>query len=590
MEKKLLIFTLAVLVFTQSSFQIFPVLTEGSYTIRGVVVDDEGSRLEGVDIFVYFKSEVLVSDILSGKYLFKVSTNDKGAFKINVDRADYELVFKKRGYVTQSHTVSLGYARTFEYSFGKIKFETCLKMESISSCRTVNPGERLVVPFQLFNEGEDDEDCLFHTIFPEGWEAVITDQIGEVESLNLSPSDSAQLNLEVFVSSTASGLNKVQLIIIGETTINQTLLLSVEEEVEAFLSCTYPSISGQQGDTIDFRVELSNPFYFEARFGFEIVLAPECWNTHVLNSELEKINEILIEGNSGCEILVEVEIPLNATLESYNIILKTSSANHSDELYLKVLVESEEIPDAAEIKAKYPSQSVQLGKKVVYPIMIENSLESEELFQLSAYDAPTGWDIVFKTGEGQEIQAVLISAGTTEEINVAVTPSLNSNPDTYSLTIVAESIHIQGSVTLNAIIVGSHEVSMDVSSIYTQIKAGSTQTINVKVTNTGYSPINNVKIEIPSYPEGWNIETLPLKISTLNPNEAETFQVSIQPPEGTAPGDYLIKVRTHSDQISTEEVIRVTVSVGTTWGIYGIAMIAAALGIVVIVYKKFRRR
>lgn len=201
------------------------------------------------------------------------------------------------------------------------------------------------------------------------------------------------------------------------------------------------------------------------------------------------------------------------------------------------------------------------------------------------------WEIVFKTNDDQEIQAVLISPLTTEKINVEVTPSLKSTPDTYSLTILAESIHIHGSVTLNAIIAGSYKVSMDVSSIYTKIKAGATQTINVEVTNTGYSPINNVNLELTASPEGWNVEISPFKISTLNPNEAETLKVSIQPPEGTAPGDYLIKIRTVSDEVSSgEEVIRVTVSVGTTWGIYGIAMIAAALGIFVLVYKKFRRR
>ena len=405
LDKKYLIFTVVVLVFTQSSFQTFLVMAEGSYTIRGVVVDDEGSRIEGVDIFVYDLLGGVILDPLSGDYLFKVSTKDNGAFRIKVDRSNYELVLKKRGYVTRSQKVSLGDARTFEINLGKIMLETGLKMDLISSSRTVNPGESLVIPFQLFNEGEDDEACLLQTISHEGWEAIITDQIGEVESLNLPSGDSAQLNLEIFVPSTASGLNKVQLIILGETTINQTLLLSVEEEVATFLSCTYPSKSGCQGDTIDFQVELSNPFYFEARFSFEIVSAPEGWNTHVLNSEGEKINEIFLEGNGKCEILVKVNIPLNATLESYNILLTTSSANHSDALSLKVLVESEEIPDAAEIKAKYPSQSVQLGKKATYPIMIENPLESEELFQLSAYDTPPGWEIVFKTSDDQEDQA-----------------------------------------------------------------------------------------------------------------------------------------------------------------------------------------
>jgi uncharacterized membrane protein len=92
-------------------------------------------------------------------------------------------------------------------------------------------------------------------------------------------------------------------------------------------------------------------------------------------------------------------------------------------------------------------------------------------------------------------------------------------------------------------------------------------------------------------PTGWDSSISPLKISTINPNEAQTFQATFSVPEGTAPQDYIISVTAVSSEISsTTQSIRVTVSVESSWAIYGVVILIIAAAIFVLIFKKLRRK
>lgn len=87
-----------------------------------------------------------------------------------------------------------------------------------------------------------------------------------------------------------------------------------------------------------------------------------------------------------------------------------------------------------------------------------------------------------------------------------------------------------------------------------EIDAGHTETVTVKVTNTGYSSITNVEVLITSTPTDWTVDPSPLKHPTLNPNESVEFQIAIQAPAEVARGDYLVNFRPSMDQISASEL------------------------------------
>lgn len=453
-------------------------LTPWSLTVLAYPFDVNGRVLT--------EDEIALSDVLISVYenpsgaLVRISNTDAyGYFGIyNLASGSYNLVFEKKGYETYTKTIS---SSGSWINLGDMKMSYALQLSTTILSRVTPPGKTLVLPFTLSNAGEEEQECRLNITSPEGWKVKVTDINGELVGLRLPAGVTTTLNLEITVPLNASGENDISLRVSGLTTIDLSLTIKIEEEIQV-----------------------------------------------------------------------------------------------------------------AELKAKYPSQSVQLGSTINYMITIENPSQTDELFDLSAPEIPAGWEIVFKAVEAQEIGAVLITANGIETIIAEVTPALNSIPGEYLISIEAISKSIQGNITLTAIVTGAYDVDIDISALFMEIDAGTTETVTINVTNTGYSPLTNLEILITSTPSNWIVETSPLKHPTLDPNESIEFQISIQVPAEAARGDYLINFRPSMDQISQNELveqqIRVTANPEAALGIYGLALVMVALAAVFLILMKFRRR
>jgi len=583
MSMKKRILSVMLLLALSLQLMLSPTVSSVEYPVTGKTLNEDGEALSKVTVFVH--------DTASGGLAGKAYTDSLGSFKIDLPYGRYDLVFKKKGYATYTKTVSVAWPGV---NLGDMQLSKALKLTITSSSRVANPGKNLALSFTLSNAGEEEEECTFNITSPEGWDVRVTDESGELAELRLPAGSTVSLNIEIAVPQNASGENGIKLTVIGSTIIELPVRIAVEEEETPLLACEFPSKTGKPGSIVNFQVQIHNPFNVRTRFSLAAVFVPEDWEVLIRNTNQELVNEVLLETDQSINLVIEAQVPKNVSEGNYEFTLKVESSYCSDALVLKVSSKGSSVTAAkyvVELKSKYPSQSVNLGTTARYPVTIKNLNQTDEVFELSALSIPPGWQIAFKTSEGQEVWAVLIEANGAETINVEITPSLNSTLGSYLIPIEAKSPRTRGVITLEAIVSGSYNIRIDVLPIYTQIKAGATQTITAKITNTGHSPITNVEIEIISSASGWKIETSPLKLSTLEPNEAKEFKVSIQPPEGTAPGDYLIKIKASSDQISSEEqVIRVTVTPETAWGVYGAAMVAVAIAAIILVLKKFRRK
>ena len=357
------------------------------------------------------------------------------------------------------------------------------------------------------------------------------------------------------------------------------------------LSTTILSRVTTPGKTLVLLFTLSNAGEEEQECKLNIT-SPEGWKVKITDQNGE-LDGLRLPAGVTTTLNLEITVPLNATGEN-DINLRVSGLTAIN-WPLTIKIEEEEI-QVAELKAKYPSQSVPLGTTANYPLTIENPSQSDELFDLFAPSIPAGWELVFKADEkSKEIGAVLIGAKETEILTVEITPSLNSTLGEYLIPIEAISTSARGSITLKTIVSGSYNARVRADLLFVEIQAATTETVTVTVTNTGYSPLTNVELLITSIPSSeWTVETTPLKQTTLNPNEAVDFQIYIRVPAEAARGDYLVELQPSMDQIAAEELesleIRVTVNPETAWGIYGLALVMAALAFVFLVIMKFRRK
>jgi uncharacterized membrane protein len=147
------------------------------------------------------------------------------------------------------------------------------------------------------------------------------------------------------------------------------------------------------------------------------------------------------------------------------------------------------------------------------------------------------------------------------------------------------------SLNLTATITGSYGISLNLSTYLTSTTSGGDTSFTAAVTNSGYSTLTGVTLEVTLPESDWDYTVSPVQVGTLGPKESVSFTVEVSTPSSTVSGDYMVTVEGSSDQTSSSaSQVRVTISTSTSWGIYGIGIAALFIVILVLVFKKFKRR
>ncbi|RJS87371.1 hypothetical protein CW704_03055, partial [Candidatus Bathyarchaeota archaeon] len=302
-------------------------------------------------------------------------------------------------------------------------------------------------------------------------------------------------------------------------------------------------------------------------------------------------SEVILGGNEFVDFIVEVESPENAKAgEEYSltVIAESPGGNVTDSLPLSVaLTEAEE---DIRISAKFPEVTVEAGKALKYPITISNLGEIDRLLLLSV-QPPTDWKVVFKSGT-MEISRLYLEAGKSESLILEATPPSTVKIGTYTIPVQIKSPEgsIYAEMNLRATIIGSYELTLEPSTLLTSVTAGGSTTFTVKATNTGYTSVTSVSLNI-AIPEDWESSVTPVQVDSLKPRESFSFNVVIKVPEDTVAGDYLITLTGLSDQVESDEVqVRITVTAPTSWGLIGIGLAVVMVIALVLIFMKFKRR
>jgi uncharacterized membrane protein len=549
------------------------VQASANYNYYGAIVDDDGSSLNLVEVDIYNEF---------GTHLQTREVN--GTFSFFLNFGSYQLVFTKNGYITDTRN----YASALQdVNIGEIKLKRSVSMKLTDATVVATPGSRLTMGFQIKNSGTEDEIVALETSSEGGWATMITDENSEVKAVALAAGASQNLNILTDIPIDASS-SIVSITAHGLTISTKTINVQVEGSPISLVGCKYPSKQAQPGSTIDFKVDVINPTEKATLLTLSTLSTPNGWSAAILNAEKERISSIYLAAKAGSEVTIRVDVPENAVVGSTSdLVIQASSQGRTSEVRLKIEIYLEAA--TLSLSSKYPSQSIQLGVKTIYPLTLTLG-SSQELVELKAEGIPTGWSAYFKTQDGRQINSILIDSNASEQVNLEVTPALSSAQGSYDFTIKADGKSAHGNLALKAQVASSYGIKMSVESLYVSTSAKATESVSVKVTNTGYSPINDLELKI-SYPDSWEASFKPLKVTTIAPNEAQTFLLTFTVPEGASPKDYLITVQATSTAISTDlETIRVTVSVETSWSLYGITILAVSLVAFAVLFSKLRRK
>jgi len=457
-------------------------------------------------------------------------------------------------------------------------------------------GRTISFPVTITNKGDSDGTVELSVDVPEGWETSFVTESGmEIRSLYIESGDSEALTLEVKPSISAPvGEYEMEVQAVsddGELRDFLRLRVSLKEaDGEVELLSSFTDVTIEAGNVINYPLTIWNKGDNDDLFILTVLSAPENWEAVFRSGTLE-VSSLLISAGSYSSLVFEVTSPDDYEPGSYTLVVLVESEGGSVGDSLALGVNLRESLSDVEIVSTFTDVTVQAGSSITYPLRVWNKGESDDQLTMKVVSAPDNWDAVFKS-ESIEVSSFYIPADDYLDLNLVVEPPSNVETGDYILVIQVESAEgtLSEEIELKATVVGSHDVEIELSTLYTTITIGDSVEFSVKVTNAGLSPLTSLYLET-TIPADWDITVTPSQLASLGPKASATFTISAETPSDTVAGDYIVTVQALSDQAESEEAdLRVTAKASTSWGFLGIGLAVIVVIGLAIVFTRFKRR
>jgi len=558
-------------------------------TIQGRVVDEEGRGIGGALISVYFSDGSYVGNITSLGYI----TSD-GYFAVSLLPGSYVLYFSKEGYVKVTKNITLRSG----INLGDVILVKGLKLSSSILSLSASGGDKLLLSFSVSNVGGESETVDFKVSIPEGWSTRVLGQVGnEVKRIEVSPSASLSLQLEVVVPMSALGSNNLMLTAVGKTNSTLSFTVKVEPLSKSVISCQFPGKASMPGSVVRFQVKLTNPFGVKTRFKVSVDYVPRNWTVYIKNTGGDFLTQIILDKSEYVDLVVEVTSPDTAKIgEQYRLLFKVESYDGNLLESLPLDVTLTKIEEEVKIAVASRQVTAEAGKVLDFPVTIMNTGSVDRLVLFSV-EPPANWKVVFKytatSGTTMEVSGLYVEAKKSASLVIEATPPSTVGIGTYTIPVKVSSEKgvVYTEIALKSTITGAYALSVTPSTLLTSVSIGSSTTFTARTTNTGQTPITGIKITVTGTPTGWEISTTPVRVESLKAGESYTFTVTVKTTADTVAGDYLITFTGSSDQVKSDGVqVRFTATVSTSWGLIGVGLAAAMVIALIFAFMKFRRR
>ena len=558
---------------------------DASFRYHGIVVEENGAPISGARIYVYDKFSIR-TNIDTGLYLKTLLTAADGSFRLGLEYGNYGLVFSKDGYL--SEVMEFYEVNVLDVNIGNVTLRRNVALTITSTSVATPPGARRTIQIQLANRGAIEERVTLTCEAPPGWTAQIRDEGGEVLAVTLTPGSTKTLSLDVDVPLDATS-GEVKVTAQGRASVTATLSVVARGAQQPMVTCEYPSKQRTSGGSVDYRVTVSNPLPTPGEVALTLGGLPVGWVQNIVNSAGERITSIYLTAGAKVEVTAHIEIPSSAEESQHNPYVEATIGGRTDRVDLSLAVEHRVLQLG--MVTMYPIQLIKQGKDASFPLILENTGESDEVVELSTKFLPERWSGDFENGVGAIIRSVLLRAGARETVTLVLGPPYDVRPGNYDVQAHAASQNLRGNLTLRIGVVGKVDMKATMGNLFGQVTVGETKSFEVKLKNTGFAQITFPRLEAEASVSSLSVECGPLDVVAIQPGEIMTFFVRVTALEGTAQGDYIVEVKAVSKEMQTEPLqIRMTVQASSSQTLTVVVVIAAAFASVLLVYRKFKRR
>jgi len=317
---------------------------------------------------------------------------------------------------------------------------------------------------------------------------------------------------------------------------------------------------------------------------------------------------------------VEIDFLLLQNLD--NVIVSCTYADKVDEK--KIYLQRDPTMNMVSVNSIQFSQEANLGSKATYDLTLERFSSEESIYKLAVINLPRQVSYEFTDIEtGARLSQVKFTQGITSK-TLSLTVYLPEREDQevvidkplifYALALSREEAQKllplgdrrlseeeiskirSGKVKLELIPKGVGRIALWASSLYYEIKAGDTLSIEVTVRNDGTRRLDNIRISTDN-PLGWRSVVDPDLIPSLLPGKEEIVRLTFLPPVDVGIGDQEVKIKTDAladnRRVEAEDkILRIHVEARThLWGtaLLIFLLVGIVVGVVIFGIKISRR-
>lgn len=351
-----------------------------------------------------------------------------------------------------------------------------------------------------------------------------------------------------------------------------------------YLYTPYTYLSASPGETLRYEIQLTNNTDDVQYAALSFDTGNANW-TYSLIAGGYPIREIAVRDGTTESVNLSITVPYEVSKGDYPFTLH---AGPFGSLALKVNV-AEGGTYKSELTIDQPNLQGHSDSTFTYSLKLENRTAAKQTYALTA-DTPIGWEARFSSSN-ERVSSVDIDANASKTISLVLTPPDSAQAGTYDIPVQAVSGGTSAESQVQAVITGSYGIDLTTldGRLSGKITAGKERNLELVVRNTGTSELTDVTLT-GEPPANWDLSFEPKTISTLKPGEQKTVTAKLKASDKALAGDYVVSLVATTSVKNADATIRMTVETSVLWGWIGVLIIAAVLGGVYFLFRKYGRR
>ena len=356
-----------------------------------------------------------------------------------------------------------------------------------------------------------------------------------------------------------------------------------------WLITDYPSTSVRAGDTATIRLKIQNSGLPPERVELALRGVPDKWKAELVGGG-QQVRAAMPATNDSVSLELRVTVPAEQAAGTHTITVEAKGKDVNATLPLEVSL-GQELPAKLELKPKLPSLRGTVKSNFDFEFSVKNDSGKNTTVSLASR-VPQNVQGSFTEGFGsQEISSIPIDAGQSKDLKFKVKLPSDAPAGTYEFAVQAAAEGATATLPLRIEATGTPKlrVSSKDERLSAQAEAGATSQIELVVANEGSAPAENVELSA-TPPSGWKVDFDSKTIDRIEANQKKSVMANLTPAAKAIAGDYMTPIKASAGGDTASADFRVAVTTSTLWGVFGIAIIAIALLVLVGAVFRFGRR